>query len=265
MRPLVAMLALLCSAWFAVGASTAPAREPVNYKQMVEAINSGQVERLQAQLQGRSKQDINLQGRSLLMANAIGSGRPEMVQRLVQWGIDPNRSLQVGAADVTPLVLAASSNASLPVVDQLLASGADPNKASEGSLPLHVALSMGHHRLAQHLLERGAQAQQPEPIAGMTALMHLAVGANDLGEPQMQTLLRALLARGAELNARNARGSTALHFAGAASNLTLVRLLLEAGADPNIRNDRGETALAVAQRRQQTDLVKLLLQAGARP
>jgi uncharacterized protein len=250
-------------------ASLVQAREPVDYKLMIAAINNGQGEQLQAQLRGRSKQDINLQGRSLLMATAIGSGRPEMVKRLIEWGIDPNRSLQLsdatGAKDITPLVLAVSSNAAMPVIDQLLDLGADLNKASEGTLPLHIALSLGRHRLAQHLLDRGALAHQPEPIAGLTALMQLAVGSKDLPEPQARALLRALLDRGALLNARNSRGSTALHFAAASNNPALVRLLLGAGADPNIRNDRGESPLAAAQRRQQTDLVDILVQAGARP
>jgi hypothetical protein len=78
-------------------------------------------------------------------------------------------------------------------------------------------------------------------------------------------VFRAMVEKGADLQARDASGSTALMWAAfnEAGDPTLVEELLRFGLDPNARNQAGETALTWAARRGNTRVVAVLEQAGA--
>jgi uncharacterized protein len=74
-----------------------------------------------------------------------------------------------------------------------------------------------------------------------------------------------ILARGgADLDATDGEGQTALMKAGAQDTLDCVRTLLEAGADVNIKDKEGNTALALARENKHEDVVELLKLHGAR-
>ena len=70
--------------------------------------------------------------------------------------------------------------------------------------------------------------------------LHGAVRDNDTGE------LRRLLLRGAEVEAPDARGRTALHAAAEEGRERALVLLLAHGADPTRRDPRGLTPLDAA-------------------
>ncbi len=55
--------------------------------------------------------------------------------------------------------------------------------------------------------------------------------------------VRSLLAHGADVNARDAKGATALMYAAIYGDLDCMKLLLDKGADPNASNDLGINAL----------------------
>ena len=79
---------------------------------------------------------------------------------------------------------------------------------------------------ATMLLERGAQVNK----SGWTPLHYAATGP----EPR---LVRLLIDRGAELNARSPNGTTPLMMAAQYGAEDSVNLLLERGADPKLRSD----------------------------
>lgn len=73
-----------------------------------------------------------------------------------------------------------------------------------------------------------------------------------------------LLDQGANINARNDRGDTALILAGwQTSNLELVRYLVENGADLNISNNNGDTPLMDAAYLGKNEILRFLLNSGA--
>jgi len=73
----------------------------------------------------------------------------------------------------------------------------------------------------------------------------------------LQTV-QTLLADGAEVNARNNRGVTALIMAAMEGHTEVAKLLLEKGADINAKSNSGLTALGAARSRGYTDIVQLL-------
>ena len=76
-------------------------------------------------------------------------------------------------------------------------------------------------------------------------------------------ILKAALATGVDVNARDSRGRTALMHAVDKGYLLLVPLLLETQADVNVRAPDGATALFMAAAHGHTEIVELLMKAGA--
>jgi ankyrin repeat protein len=91
---------------------------------------------------------------------------------------------------------------------------------------------------------------------GATALMHAAALSS------IETI-EALLDRGADVNASSGAGATALMWA--TGDARRVRLLLDHGATVNARTPEGTTALVTAARRGNFDVMRLLLARGGDP
>jgi len=77
--------------------------------------------------------------------------------------------------------------------------------------------------------------------------------------------LRALLQQKADVNAAEADGGTALHWASYRDDLESAELLIRAGAKVNAANDLGATPLWAASQNGSTAMVRKLLEAGANP
>ncbi len=92
---------------------------------------------------------------------------------------------------------------------------------------------------------------------GTTALMH-AVIESDVN------MMRLLVENGADVNAKNSLDSTALLYA--ATNLAKTELLLDRGADVKVKNTRGATPMSVAVTTfGSSPVLKLLAAKGAEP
>ena len=84
-----------------------------------------------------------------------------------------------------------------------------------------------------------------------------AAGANDI------TAIHSLLAAGAAINARDARGQTALLIATHANNVAAAAALIEAGADVNAKDAIDDSPYLYAGARGHLDILKLTLAHGA--
>ena len=110
------------------------------------------------------------------------------------------------------------------------------------------------------------------PVAFMIALCALTSTARaadtplaDAAEKTDWKRVRALLKDKADVNAAQADGMTALHWAAHHDELESAKLLLSAGAKANAENRYGVTPLALACTNGNADLVIVLLKAGADP
>ena len=106
--------------------------------------------------------------------------------------------------------------------------------------------------------------------AGMVALLAAAAptASDDLpllaaAEHQDWRSVHGLLAAGADVNAAQADGATALHWAAHWDDLAAVETLLQAGADVDAANDHGVTPLFLAAENRSTPVAERLLAAGA--
>jgi ankyrin repeat protein len=75
--------------------------------------------------------------------------------------------------------------------------------------------------------------------------------------------LRAMIARGAKIGARDDHDDTALTWAAAEGRVEACRALLEAGADPDARQYQGATALMLAADRGHLAVVEALIEGKA--
>src|SRR5437867_2068739 len=77
--------------------------------------------------------------------------------------------------------------------------------------------------------------------------------------------VRSLLKQGANVNATQADGTTALHWSSYRDDLESADLLIRSGANVNTRNDLGATPLWAACQNGSESMVRRLLSAGANP
>jgi ankyrin repeat protein len=91
--------------------------------------------------------------------------------------------------------------------------------------------------------------------SGRTALMSVANAA----------VAEALIAKGADVNAKTQGGQTALYYASTWDRIDVVQILLGAGADPNAKDTHGFQLLQMAALRGQVTIVRALLEKGADP
>lgn len=72
--------------------------------------------------------------------------------------------------------------------------------------------------------------------------------------------VKALIAAGADVNAKTNDGKTALMKAASRQDIETVKILIAAGADVNVKTEDGQTALS---RAKSANIAELLRKAGA--
>jgi ankyrin repeat protein len=173
---------------------------------------------------------------------AANLGKIAKAMQLLDKGVDPNVRDEHG----TTALHFAAGRGHLEIVRLLLERGADPNAVnSVGYTPLMSAARNSRRDAAAALLATGKVDPNQEDSAGFTALI-LAANYADPATVQL------LLDHGGNAAFRSSRGWTVLSCAvlnpepGVGD---IIGLLLDAGADIDARDADGTTALEEAERR----------------
>lgn len=258
----VEMVDLLVAAKANVNAAL-PSGETV----LMQAVRSGSLGAVKRLLSAGADPNAaqRSKGQTALMWAAT-SQNVDVAKALVEGGADIHATT---AAGFTPLLFAAREGG-IDMARYLLAAGAKVDEhAKDGTTPILAATVRGHAKLAMFLLEQGAKPDGDLAEAGYSPL-HWAVARFDdalqpvdnsarnewsslMGIPdraEKLALIKMLMAKGADVNAKAAKGlpavfgerhpgSPALLIAAGSGDPEVMQLLVDHGADPLARGGGG--------------------------
>ena len=196
------------------------------------------------------------------LMQAAEGGNLVQVRALLDKGADVNHP-QWGH---TALMLAAGKD-QLEIVKLLLKAGANPNAMvfGHGGIP-GWAWMFAMNRCNKHWLE-----MTEAMLAAGVELNPKTIFPSPLGyaiDKKDTVMIQALLKRGAEVNLSDSEtGDTLLMSAAQYSGPEVVQVLIEAGANVNARNKLGQTALTLADNNDnlwRREIVALLIEHGAK-
>ena len=196
------------------------------------AADKGCMKTVSLLVKGGAKVDDKVRGiLSEELVSAVKRGNRESVRTLLDAGANPNSVFGDGVT-----VLAYSVGGDLPTIaGLLLQAGADPN-ARSAFKNIWPGLYESYYKLGS---------------SDWTPLMYAVAIDGNISGQQRFDLVKSLLARGADVNARNSAGNTALALLGGTGGggdrwcEEMGKILLDNGANINAKNNDGWTPLMI--------------------
>jgi ankyrin repeat protein len=210
-------------------------------EELIASIQSGEASRVAALLDANPELVRARAGAVSALLLSIYYGHPEIARLFVERGAELSFAEACAVGD---------ERRALALLDR------DPSlldrRADDGYPPLGLAIFFHHPALARTLIERGADVNAAADNAQRVAPLHSAASVGDI------ETMRLLLDRGADPNARQAAGFTAMHAAAGNGDLDMARLLVARGADRHARTDDGKDAATIAAERGRGEFVAWL-------
>lgn len=123
--------------------------------------------------------------------------------------------------------------------------------SGDGWTALHLAAAFGTPLSVAALVFRGARVDAVSQNGQKNQPLHAALALN-----KIPSTIELLIAHGADVNAAQTGGFTAIFSAAAANRLDLAEMLMEHGANPHLANEQGKTPADFARVHGHTDLAE---------
>ena len=196
---------------------------------------------------------------------AAAGGHVAVVSLLIAAGAD----LDARAANGDTALHLAADGGRAAMVFLLIAATASLNvKNDDDKAPLHLAADAGHAAIVTELIAAGAY--WGDAACGSEEIVNPADAAPPCLNLLRQAVIRgdfsavkALLAAGVDVDARDANNNTELHWAADTGHDVMVSLLIQATASLNVQNNDGDTPLHLSAKAGHVTVVSLLIQATA--
>lgn len=241
------------------------ARDDAGNNALIRAAQTANVNAMKALLVAKADPNSKGYGGTTPLIRLAENGRPsekyyQVMKDIIAAGADVNARDDAGNSALIQVVKSADVNA----VKILLAAKADPNgKSSRGRTPLMLLVENSQdgerrNQIMRDLITAGADVNARDD-AGNTVLIQAAQTVD-------AAAVKILLDAKADVNGKASGGTTPLMYLaglGSDSGYQIMRDLIAAGADVNARDDAGNTALFRAAQTSNVTAVKILLDAKA--
>ena len=211
-------------------------------RRMVQAAQTGDAETVQHLLQENKR-----------LAQTVTDGLLPVTMAALYHGHEEIAGMLAANCDELD-IFAAAALGQLDKVEAIVGEWPDDvNEFSrDGFTPLQLACFFGRETTALWLMERGGDVEAVAKNEQRIRPIHAAAANGNL------VVLRALLQRGADVNARQQQDFTPLHTAADRGDGEMARLFLAHGADAHARDASGRTSAQLAVERGHDGLATLL-------
>ena len=211
--------------------------DPDRDSPLFSAVSNGCLDSVQALLQKDTNVDTSNSDGDTVLHVAVREDRPvilkEFLEKATDIGVRNNKK-------ESPICIAVTRKHK-QVCEMLCNAGADVSEIvgeDEQSL-LHLAISLGHTKIAMMLINKGAKLDTPDKKGNIP--LHLAATRNFEDEALVKLLIkkgeRELLAK------QNAEGNTPLHIAADGGHYATVTLMLDHRSPIDVTNIDGDTVV----------------------
>lgn len=204
---------------------------------------------------------VNKQGNNALHYLVRRPGQLELIKYFLINGANVNQADEEGN---TVFMNAAASNSDIPTLELLVGSVKDVNKANKaGATALAMAVRSNSPEVVQYLVSKGADINTVD-AKGNNLAFYLVESYNPRQTERFEPKLKLLQEKGFKFGTPQKDGNTLFHLAVAKNDLELLKKVAALGADVNAKNKEGVTALHKAAMISKNDaLLKYLLSVGA--